>query len=82
MGDTSVDQPKPKAIHEMSKKERSEFLKKRTKEVNFMKKQRSLEHEMDNAPDKLLVGLKDKMHMVGYIGYAGMIDRFREARKK
>lgn len=81
MGDTSVVVIKPKPIYEMSKKERAAFLRSRIKEVTHMKKQRALEHDMDTAPDKLLVGLKDKMSMIGYVGYANMIDRFREARK-
>lgn len=81
MGDSLGGTTKPKAIHEMSKKERAAFLKGRITQVIHQKKARALEHDMDNAPDKLLVGLKDKMCMTGYVGYAAMIDRFREARK-
>lgn len=78
---TLVKVPQKKAIHEMSKKERSQYVKMRIQQVIHLKKARALESDMDCAPDSLLVGLKDKMSMNGMLGYAAMIDRFREARK-
>lgn len=81
MEDYSEGVGSKKLIKDMSKKERREFVTQRVAQILKDKQSASLGHEMDCAPDSLLVGLKEKMTSTGLVGYAIMIDRYRESRK-
>jgi hypothetical protein len=65
----------------MTKKERKEFMRKRVLQILKDKRSAAIQREMDCAPDSLLVGLKERMTSTGLLGYAIMIDQYRETRK-
>lgn len=69
-----------KAIKDMTKKERREFMRERIADVISEKRGAKIRHEVLMSDDALMIRLRERMLMDGNIKYAEVVDEMRQKK--